>query len=83
MWVSQGQQNNNEVFNPADKKILYQTKAATDVSVTMKYVFQFSLQNYKQKSIGLLSLLLKVFPNLHPVCSFHNTDLLIIFCDRL
>ena len=36
----------------------------------MKYVFQFSLQDYKQKSIVFL-LLLNAFPNLYPVRSFH------------
>ena len=42
------------------------------------------LQNYKKKkSIDLLSLLLllllNAFSNLHPVCSFRNSDLLIPF----
>ena len=43
----------------------------------MKYVLEFSLQDYKQKSIDFLKLLLNEFPSLHLVRSFHNSDLLI------
>ena len=42
-------------------------------------VFQFSLQNYEQKSIDLLLFVLNAVPNLNPVCSFHNLDFLIPF----
>ena len=44
----------------------------------MTGIFQFSLQDYKQTSIDFL-LLLNADSNLHPVCSFHNSHLLIPF----
>ena len=43
----------------------------------MKYALEVSLQDYKQKSIDFLKLLLNEFPSLHLVRSFHNSDLLI------
>ena len=50
-----------------------------NINMLMKCVFQFSLQDYKQKSIDFLKFLLNEFPNFHLVCTFYISDLLISF----
>ena len=77
LLVSPGRQNKDEVFKLAEKRlIMYWTQAITNVNVPMKYVLEFLLQDYKQKSTNFLKLLLDEFPNLHLVHSFHNSDIL-------
>ena len=59
------------IFQIEGKKINNESYiySIVNVNVRIKYLFQFSLQDYKQKSTDLLLLLLllllKAFPNLH------------------
>ena len=73
--VSPGRRKKDEVFKPVDKSlILNLIYLIINVNVPMKCVFQFSLQDKKQKSTDFFSM--NAFPNFHPLCSFQNSDIL-------
>ena len=72
LHVNPSRHNKDEVFKLAamDKRI--------NVNVQIKCVFCFHYRNIN-KNLLIILLLFHVFHNLHAVCSFHNSDLLICF----
>ena len=80
LQVGSGQQIKDEIFKLAEKK----NNKLSDLSDN-KMCLSILITIINKKSIDFL-LLLNVFPNLHPNCSFHTPNLLISFVigfDRL